>query len=435
MSQNPGSDVVEILRALIQFDTSNDGSGDGPGEAAAAEYVEHLLAEVGIDAERFSTTSGHRQAVVARLEGRNSGRAALVLHGHLDVVPAIASDWSVPPFAAEIVDDMVWGRGAVDMKDMDAMMLSVVRDWARTGVQPDRDIVLMFLPDEEAGGRHGSHWIVEHRPELLEGVSEGVSEVGGFSLTLPDERRLYLIQTAEKGIAWMRIHAEGTAGHGSLVNRDNAVTEVAEAVARVGRHEWPVHLSRTAQQMVAALSEAFGLELDLDDPQSLSAQLGPVAKFIGGAIRNVSNPTQLDAGYKANVIPGHASAVIDGRFVPGGQESFLATMDGLLGTQVSREFINLDLALESDFEVPLVDRMRDALLAEDPSALFAPYVLSGGTDAKAFSLLGVAGYGFAPLRLPPDLDFAGLFHGVDERVPVDAVEFGTRALDRFLRSC
>lgn len=428
-------EVIDIARALIRIDTTNDGTGSGPGEAAAAEYVEHLLTEVGIESERFSTTSDRRQGVVARLAGSDPSRPALVVHGHLDVVPAIASDWSVPPFGAEVIDDMIWGRGAVDMKNMDAMILSVVRDWARRGVRPDRDIVVLLMPDEEAGGTHGSHWIVEHRPDMLAGVSEGVSEVGGFSLTVSEEQRLYLVQTAEKGIAWMRIIAEGTASHGSLVNHDNAVSEVAAAVARVGAHRWPVQLSTSAQQMVAAIEEAFGLDLDLDDVDALARQLGPVAKFIGAGIRNVSNPTMLNAGYKANVIPGHAEAVIDGRFVPGAREEFLSTIDELLGPRVRREFINHDVALEAEFDVPLVDVMSRSLLAEDPGALVAPYVLSGGTDAKAFSLLGIAGYGFSPLRLPPDLDFAGLFHGIDERVPLDSLRFGTRVLDRFLREC
>ncbi|MFM9136048.1 MAG: M20/M25/M40 family metallo-hydrolase, partial [bacterium] len=211
------------------------------------------------------------------------------------------------------------------------------------------------------------------------------------------------------------------------------VTEIAEAVSRVGRQRWPTELTPTATRMVAALEEAFGLQLDLDDPDSLARQLGPFARLIGAGTRHVANPTMLDAGYKANVIPGEASAAIDGRFVPGLEEEFLAEVDRLLGPKVRREFINHDVALESPYDVPLVDAMRTALEAEDPGCLMAPYVLSAGTDAKAFSRLGVAGYGFAPLRLPPDLDFPTLFHGVDERVPIDSLRFGVRVLDRFLR--
>lgn len=427
------SEVVEILRDLIQIDTTNDGTDSGPGEAAAAEYVEASLRGAGLEVERFSTTSSRRQAVAARLPGSDPTRPRLLLHGHLDVVPARASDWTVPPFGAEVHDDMVWGRGAVDMKDMDAMLIALARAWSRSGMRPERDLVFLFLPDEEAGGQHGSHWVVDHRPDILDGVSEGVSEVGGFSLTLPDDRRLYLIQTAEKGIAWMRLIAEGTAGHGSALTGDNAVTEVAAAISRIGKHRWPVKLSPTAQHMVAAISEAYGIELDLEDPVELARQLGPVARFIGAGTRNTSNPTMLEAGYKANVIPGEATAVVDGRYVPGEEHAFLDEIDRLLGPHVRREFINHDVALEASYDVPLVDAMRAAIDAEDPGSMVAPYLLSAGTDAKAFSRLGVQGYGFSPLRLPPDLDFTALFHGVDERVPIDAVTFGVRALDRFLR--
>jgi acetylornithine deacetylase/succinyl-diaminopimelate desuccinylase-like protein len=426
-------EVIEILRDLIRIDTTNDGSGTGPGEAEAAEYVEAQLLEAGMEVERFSTTSSRRQGVVARLSGSDPSRPRLLLHGHLDVVPAQASHWSAPPFAAEVIDGMVWGRGAVDMKDMDAMLIALARAWSQSGRQPQRDLVFLFLPDEEAGGEHGSHWIVDHRPDILDGVTEGVSEVGGFSLTLPDDRRLYLIQTAEKGIAWMRLIAEGTAGHGSMVAADNAVSEIAAAVTRISEQRWPVQLSPTARLMVEAISEAFDVDLDLDDPVALAAQLGPAARFIGAGTRNTANPTMLEAGYKANVIPAEASAVIDGRYVPGEGDAFLARIDELIGPRVRREFINHDVALEASYDVPLVDAMRDAIVAEDPGSAVAPYILSAGTDAKAFSRLGVQGYGFSPLRLPPDLDFTALFHGVDERVPIDSVTFGVRVLDRFLR--
>jgi len=425
-------EVIEIMQDLIRIDTTNDGSDATVGEAAAAEYVEGLLVEAGIDCERYSTTSSRRQGVYARIPGSDPSRAALLLHGHLDVVPAHAADWSVPPFSAEIQEGMVWGRGAVDMKDTDAMLLALVRSWARTGKVPPRDIVLLMLPDEEAGGQHGSHWLVENRPDMFAGVSDGVGEVGGFSLTVADNRRLYLIQTAEKGIAWMRLVAEGQAGHGSLLHPDNAVTEVAAAVSRIGTHPWPVRLTPTAERMVAAIGEAFGIDVDLTDLESLQQQLGPIARLLGASTRNVTNPTMLQAGYKANVIPGHAEACVDGRFIPGDEETFFAQIDALLGESVRREFITHDVATEAPFDVPLVDAMTDALVAEDPGASVAPYMLSAGTDAKAFSTLGINGYGFAPLQLPPDLDFGSLFHGVDERVPIESVKFGVRVLDRFL---
>ena len=429
------SEVVDILRDLIRIDTSNDGTDAGPGEILAAEYVVDRLREVGYDPELIMTTSGRRAAVALRIPGRDPDRPALLLHGHLDVVPAIAADWSVPPFAAEVIDGMVWGRGAVDMKDMDAMILSIIRSWAREGDRPPRDIVVLLTPDEEAGGAHGAHWLVDHRPDLFGNVTEAVGEVGGFSLTINEQRRLYLIQTAEKGIAWMRLTATGQAGHGSMLNPDNAVTRLAEAMARIGHYRFPVSLGPTAQQLLFDLCEAFDLPRDDDSLEDVLVRIGSIARFIGSGMRNTLNPSMLSAGYKVNVIPEHAIGHVDGRFVPGGRDELIATARELAGPDIDIELLNDDVALEVPFEGPSVEAMKAALMAEDPQALAIPYLMSGGTDAKAFSRLGIVGYGFAPLQLPPDLDFAALFHGIDERVPVSAVEFGVRVLDRFLRTC
>lgn len=427
------SEVVEIVRDLIRIDTSNDGTGVGPGEADAAEYVAALLTEVGYQPEIIHTTSSHRAAVALRIPGQDSSRPALLVHGHLDVVPAVASDWSVPPFAAEIIDDMVWGRGAVDMKDMDGMILSVVREWGRTGYQPPRDIVVLFTPDEEAGGRHGAHWLVDHRPDIFDGVTEAIGEVGGFSLTVRDDLRLYLIQTAEKGIAWMKLTARGKAGHGSMINTDNAVVELARAIARIGNRDAAIELTPTTRRFLDELSEAFGVTVD---PANLSASLGQVgnlATLLGASMMNTANPSMLNAGYKVNVIPETATAHVDGRFIPGGRDALVNEITRLAGDHVDVEILIEDIALEAPFEGDLVHAMSAALCAEDACAKPVPYMMSGGTDAKAFSRLGITGYGFAPLQLPPDLDFAGLFHGVDERVPVSALHFGVRVLDRFFR--
>jgi acetylornithine deacetylase/succinyl-diaminopimelate desuccinylase-like protein len=439
----PGHDVeldaVELLRALIRIDTTNAGeSPDTVGEALAAEYVEQMLTEVGYAPERFSTDQSHRQGVVLRIPGRDSSAGALLLHGHLDVVPARAQDWSVPPFAAEVLEvggeQMIYGRGAVDMKDMDAMILAVVRGWAREGYTPPRDVVVMLLPDEEAGSLHGGHWLVDNRPELFTGVTEAVGEVGGFSVQVRDDLRFYMVQTAEKGIEWMRITARGSAGHGSFINRDNAVTKLAEAVARVGNHEFPIVLTPTIKSLLAELSDALGIELDPNDMQATLAKLGPAARLVGATIANTANPTMLDAGYKHNVIPSEASANIDGRYLPGQKEAFLAEVDSLLGEGIVRETLVGDIAIETPFEGSTIEAMGAALRAEDPNSRIVPYMLSGGTDLKAFTRLGIRGYGFAPLLLPADLDFASLFHGVDERVPASSVQFGVRVLDRFVRS-
>jgi acetylornithine deacetylase/succinyl-diaminopimelate desuccinylase-like protein len=428
----PDGEVVDLCRDLIRLDTSNYGDGSGPGERKAAEYVAERLTEVGLDPTLLESEPG-RTTVVARLDGGDPARSeALLVHGHLDVVPADAADWAHDPFSGEIAEGCVWGRGAIDMKDMDAMILSVVRDRLRTGRLPARPVVLCFTADEEAGGILGSHWVADHHPELFEGCTEGISEVGGFSLTVRDDLRLYLVQTAEKGIEWMRLTVDGTAGHGSMVNDDNPVTELAEAVARLGRHEWPLRMIPTVRSFLDTAAEAYGVDLDPADRGQLVRTLGNVAKIVGATLRNTATPTMLKAGYKHNVIPGRAEAVVDGRFLPGHEEEFHATLDDVLGPRVRREVLVSDIALETEFTGDLVDAMSAALVAEDPGARAVPFCMSGGTDAKAFSGLGIRGFGFSPLRLPPDLDFAGMFHGVDERVPVDGLRFGARVLDRFL---
>ena len=426
-----GDEVVGLCSEMIRIDSTNFGDGSGPGERKVAEYVAAKLAEVGIEPV-LHETGERRTNVVARIEGTDPSRDALLIHGHLDVVPANAHDWSVPPFSGEVQDGCVWGRGAVDMKDMDAMTLAVVRQRMREGRRPHRDVVLAFLADEEAGGRSGAHRLIDERPELFEGVSEGIGEVGGFSLTVGADTRLYLIETAEKGLAWMRLTARGRAGHGSMINHDNAVTALCEAVARLGRHQFPLRVTPTVRRFLAEISQVLGLDLDADDLDGVVAKLGPMAVLIGATLRNTVNPTMLDAGYKVNVIPGQAQAHLDGRFLPGYEEEFFAEVDALIGPDIQREMLEHQIALETDFEGHLVDAACEALKAEDPGARPVPYTLSGGTDAKAFSRLGIRCIGFSPLLLPPDLDFAGLFHGVDERVPVQALAFGTRVLDRFL---
>jgi acetylornithine deacetylase/succinyl-diaminopimelate desuccinylase-like protein len=427
-------EVVDLCRDLIRFPSVNDGTGRGPGERAAAEYVAEKLAEVGLEPQLYESAPG-RTSVVARVEGTDPGRDALLIHGHLDVVPAEPKEWTYDPFAAEVADGCVWGRGAVDMKDMDAMVLAVMRDRLRTGRRPPRDVVLAFVADEEAGGVFGAQWLVDNKPELFEGCTEAISEVGGFSLSVNDDARLYMIETAQKGMAWIRLTAEGTAGHGSMLSSDNAVTKLCDAVARLGSHEFPLHITPTVQRFLAEVSDAFGVELDPTDREQLYRVLGPMARIVGATVRNTANPTMLDAGYKHNVIPGRAHAMVDGRFLPGFEQEWERELDEAIGPGVTREYTHYDIALETEFEGALVDAMVGALKAEDPGARAVPYTLSGGTDAKSFSRLGIRGFGFAPLRLPADLDFSGMFHGVDERVPLDALRFGVRVLDRFLDAC
>jgi acetylornithine deacetylase/succinyl-diaminopimelate desuccinylase-like protein len=426
-------EVAALASDLIRIDTTNPGDHSGPGERAAAEHVAALLAEVGIEPVLLESHP-KRASLLARIPGEDPARPALLIHGHLDVVPADAADWRVHPFSGEIEGDCVWGRGAVDMKDMDAMVLAVVRQRLREGRRPPRDVVLAFLADEEAGGTYGARWIADNHPELLEGVTEAIGEVGGFSATIGG-RRLYLIQTAEKGMAWLRLTARGTAGHGSMLQPDNAVTEVAEAVARLGRREWPTRLTPAVQEFLQEACDALGIEYSPDNAREVMEKLGPISRMVGATLAHTVNPTMLNAGYKVNVVPQIATAQVDGRFLPGHEEDFFTEVDALIGAGVQREFVHHDIAVETPFDGDLVGAMTAAVLRHDPEARLVPYCLSGGTDAKSFSRLGIRCFGFAPLRLPAELDFSGMFHGIDERVPVDALRFGTAVLDHFLDHC
>jgi acetylornithine deacetylase/succinyl-diaminopimelate desuccinylase-like protein len=427
-SYDPAAEVVEICRDLIRMDTTNFGDGSGPGERKAAEHVAALLDEVGIESELYEGVPG-RTNVVARW-GSGDGDP-LLLHGHLDVVPAEADDWTVHPFSGEIQDGYLWGRGAVDMKDFDAMLLSVVRARARAGAEPTRPMVLCFTADEEAGGHQGAEQIVKNRPDLLEGCTEGIGEVGGFSATVRG-RRVYLVEAAEKGMAWMRLTAQGNAGHGSMRHPDNAVTALSAAVARIGAHQWPVRLTPSMKVLLGSIGELAGTEATPENAEDLVQEFGPAARMLGAVIKHTTNPTMLSAGYKVNVVPGEATAHVDGRFLPGFEDEFFDTLAELVGENISIDYVSRQAGLETTFDGHLVDAMTRSLLTEDPDALVAPYLMSGGTDAKHWDKLGIRCFGFAPLRLPADLDFTALFHGVDERVPTDALEFGARVFDRFL---
>jgi acetylornithine deacetylase/succinyl-diaminopimelate desuccinylase-like protein len=392
------------------------------------------LAEVGIPAEIFESAP-NRCNVIAKIAGSDVNRPGLILHGHIDVVPANAEDWQVDPFSGEIRDGAIWGRGAVDMKNVDAMILAIVRNWSRTGYKPPRNILLAFFADEEAGSNFGSRFMTREHPEVFKGYSEAISEVGGFSVTLKNGKRLYFIEAAQKGIHWMKLTAHGLAGHGSMINNDNAITRLSDAVSKVGSFSWPQRYTETVKVLFRKIADATGRPYDENDLRPLLNEIGPTARMIGATLSNTANPTILEAGYKANVIPGSASAVIDGRFLPGFEEELNSTIRSIVGPDIQIETLTRDIALEVDFTGPLVDAMCAAIISQDPEGIPVPYLMSGGTDNKALSELGIVGYGFSPLRLPADLDFMALFHGVDERVPIDSLHFGVRALDNFLRRC
>lgn len=426
------AEVVSLTSELIAIDTTNVGDRTGVGtEQAAAEYVAAKLSEVGYDVTYVESGARGRGNVIARLAGADPNRGALLVHGHLDVVPADPAQWSVHPFSGEVKDGYVWGRGAVDMKDMLAMTLAVAREFKRSGTVPPRDLIFAFLSDEEAGGFVGARWLVEHKPELFEGATEAISEVGGFSISVGDDARAYLVETAEKGIMWLRLKVEGTAGHGSMVQTDNPVAKLAAAVTRLSEHQFPIELHPAVREFLTGVGELSGIPFDESDPQAAVARLGGLSRLVGATLRDTANVTMFNGGYKANVVPSHATAQVDVRLLPGHQHAFPDLLDTILGPDVQWEADSLP-PVETTFDGALVDAMARAIGAEDPGARLLPYMLSAGTDAKSFSQLGIRGFGFAPLKLPADLDFTALFHGVDERVPVEALEFGTRVLHRFL---
>ena len=426
------NETITLCQEMIRIPSVNHGEGKGD-EKAMAEYVASKLAEVGIKSELIETAP-NRVNVVAKVEGADQSRPGLVLHGHIDVVPANAADWSVDPFSGVIKDGFIWGRGAVDMKDMDAMILATVRMWQRIGYKTPRNILLVFFADEEAGSNYGSRWLVKHRPEIFDGYSEAVSEVGGFSVTITGEHRLYLIEAAQKGIQWMKLTAKGTAGHGSFINQNNAVTKVADAVARIGKYEWPQLETKTSSFFFRKIAELTGDKYDPKNVKPLLHHLGDAVKMLGATISNTANPTMLEAGYKVNVIPQSASAMVDGRFLPGHENQLQETIKKLAGDEIEIEILTRDIALEVEFAGPLVKAMCDAISGEDSAGIPVPYLMSGGTDNKALHDLGIVGYGFSPLKLPKDLDFFALFHGVDERVPIEGLKFGVRVLYEFLEN-
>jgi acetylornithine deacetylase/succinyl-diaminopimelate desuccinylase-like protein len=431
-------EVVRFTSDLIRIDTTNRGGGDCR-ERPAAEYAAERLAEAGLEPVLLERTPG-RTNVVARLAGTDPAAEALLVHGHLDVVPARADEWSVHPFSGEVRDGVVWGRGAVDMKNTDAMILAVVRDWMRAGERPRRAVGIAATADAAASAADGSGFLAERHAGLFEGCTEAIGESGAYTFHDGAGRRIYPVGAGERGTGWLRLTARGRAGHGSKVNHDNAVTRLAAAVTRIGEHRWPPRLTPTVRAALTELAALYGVEADLDGRHAaegvdaLLDKLGPAAALVEATVRNSANPTMLDAGYKVNVIPGEAVAHVDGRFLPGGEEEFRETLDRLTGPDVDWEFDHREVALQAPVDSPTFARMRAALKTFAPEGDVVPYCMSGGTDAKQFARLGITGYGFAPLRLPEGFDYQALFHGVDERVPVEALHFGVHVLDHFLRT-
>jgi acetylornithine deacetylase/succinyl-diaminopimelate desuccinylase-like protein len=441
---------VEHLRELIRIPSVNPPDG-GPevaagrdprgGETAAARHCAEILDGAGIPSEVIELTPG-RGSCVARLSATGpSTEPPLILLGHIDVVPVDAEAWTRDPFGGELVDGIVWGRGAVDMKEMVAMELATMLALRRSGAELKRDVIFAAVADEEAGGEHGARGLVERRPELFHDASgraaaAALNEVGGYSMTLGG-RRFYTIQVAEKGIAWTRLRTTGTPGHGSMPHEANAAIRLARATAAIAadQDERPARVIGVVDGFLRALGLASVADLVESDPAGSRAALeeavaDPVLRrSLDAMMRDTVTPTVLRAGRKVNVIPGAGEAEIDVRTLPGtDQSALLSRLQAVVGDDAAVEAVVTLPPVEWPADAEIVRLMEATLRAADPEGIPVPMMITPGTDAKALAQLGIPCYGFAPLKLDADTPFLGLFHGHDERVPVSALAFGLPVL-------
>jgi acetylornithine deacetylase/succinyl-diaminopimelate desuccinylase-like protein len=416
-------EAVRLLQALVRFDTTNP-----PGnELPAAQFVAEELRAAGYEPLVLESAAG-RGNVIARLEGDGSERP-LLLFGHLDVVPAEPEHWTHPPFEGVIADGFLWGRGALDMKNIVATQLATMLAFKRAGVRPKRDIIYAATADEEAGGAMGVKWLLEEHPDLLD-AEYALSEFGGFSMTVGGQR-FYLCQTGEKGVNWLKIRTQGRPGHGSMPHTDSAVLRLSEAVAKLGQASLPLHVSPTARAMIEGMArvqpELTGLLSPETNAQVLAQLPSEQALMFNAITHNTVAVTGLNAGYKHNVIPSSAEASLDCRIIPGQRlEDLSREIKEIVGDDVKLEVVLSSPACESRFDTPLFETMVRHLKAYDPEAEVVPLLLFGGTDGRFLGWRGVTYYGYSPIRLPANLKFLELIHSHDERIPVDAFREGVQ---------
>ena len=441
-SANPSTDVVSLLQSLIRFDTTNQAPGDAIGELEAALWIEELLLGVGLEPVLLTRDdSPHRANLVVRVAGTDPSLDALLLHAHLDVVPAEPDQWEIDPFAGEVSDGYVHGRGAMDMKDMAAMALAVLLEWGATGSRPRRDVVMAFVADEETDGTYGARWLVEDHPELFAGVRVAIGESGAVveEHDTVDGRpvRLARVSAGERGTMHVRLVAEDASGHASRPGHGNAVLTLVDALHRLGHHEWPLHVSTLVRAQLEQSAAAMGLEVELSTDVGVLAAidaLGEVGDAVGYTIRASTTPTVVDAGYKVNVIPGHAEAQVDIRCPVGFEDELMTELRRVVGEDVVIEPIVREPPVDAPIDGPWFAAMAAALQHVDPEVVVVPACMGGGTDAKSFCRLGIDCYGFAPATLDPDGRHRSGIHGVDERVPVSSLEGGLEILRYFLET-
>ncbi|MBN2056205.1 M20/M25/M40 family metallo-hydrolase [bacterium] len=421
------------LRELLRIDTSNPPGNEQP----AAELLADILR--GERIEPFLIHSGPRRTnLVARLPGEG---APLLLSGHLDVVPAASEDWSYPPFSGTLAEDCFWGRGALDMKGPLMVLLAAFIHLHRLGGRLRRPVILAAVADEEQGGRFGSAYLVDHHPDLVR-AEYAVGEVGGFS-TMVEGRRIYPIQVAEKGHGRLLLTFRGEPGHASLPNVDNALAAAGKAAATLAAQRLPYHRTLVAQRFIDRLANLLPWPRSLAIRALLNRALAPLildrlgpaplAASLTAMLHNTATPTIMHAGTAANVVPDKAALTIDARTLPGiTQDQFIGELRDLLGDSFDCEVLQWMPPVEAPPDDPILDAMEAALRSEEPTARIVPYLLPGFSDAKHFTRLGAKWYGFIPLRLPDEMSFQPLIHGIDERLPRHALKFGVTVMSRFL---
>jgi acetylornithine deacetylase/succinyl-diaminopimelate desuccinylase-like protein len=433
-----GAEAVDHLKALLRFDTTNPPGNERP----AADYIAGVLEREHITFALLESDPG-RANLVARLPGSGK-KPPLLLNGHLDVVPADRDKWTHDPFGGVEADGCIWGRGAVDMKNMVTMSLMTLVLLKRAGVALDRDVVLAAVADEEAGSEKGAVFLVEQHPELVR-AEYVLNEVGGHTLHL-GAGRFYPVQVAEKGICWFELRAEGQPGHGSMPHPHNAVVKLARAIAALGGARLPQHVTPVVRHFLETIATGAPFPQNKLLPLVLEPRLAGFlldvigkknpdqAVSIGAMLRNTVSPTILSAGRKVNVIPAEARAELDGRVVPGQSiEQFLAEVQEVVGPDLAVNVLHRHDGVTFSSDTPLYAAIRRAVEHHDPGAVVVPYMIPGFTDAFAYARLGATCYGFAPTKLGPDLAFTRMFHGHDERIPRDGFTWGVRVLYELVR--
>ncbi|MCU0499735.1 MAG: M20/M25/M40 family metallo-hydrolase [Anaerolineae bacterium] len=419
---------AELLQHLIRFDTTNP-----PGnESACIAYVDELLREAGFETLIVGKTPD-RTNLITRLKGRGDA-PPLLLYGHVDVVPTVGQTWQRPPFSGDLIDGYVWGRGALDMKGPDVMLITALMRAKAEGRELAGDVILTLVSDEEVGGQYGARYLVEQHPEQFAGVKYALGEFGGFSMYI-GSKRFYPIMVAERRVCTVRATFRGAGGHGAMRHTGTAMGKLGRFLSHLDAQRLPVRVHPIVQQMIEIISRESdepvkSLILRLLDPaqtDQILDQIGNTARIFDPLMHNTANPTMVQGGTKINVIPSEVHVDLDGRLAPGvTTEEFLAELRAVSADAEFTVLIDDDFTPQSDLS--LFEMLSGILTDADPGGIPMPYIVSGATDGRIFSKLGIQTYGFVPMLLPEDFNFAATIHAADERIPVSSLEFGANAV-------